>query len=89
MRDIKFRGYNGNLEKFIYGSLLIEDSKHDPRPARYYINDNKEWRIVIPQTVGQYTGLKDSEGNEIYEGDVLVSKNYGKKYFDKVEYIGN
>lgn len=68
MREIKFRGrdkrYDGTWEPWMYGSLDLSDLW----PA---IIENGAPLSVQRETVGQYTGLKDKNDIEIYEGDVL------------------
>ena len=69
MREIKFRGRS--CDKWLYGSLHVNESGQPAisTPAHFV------FRCVAPETVGQYTGLKDSKGREIYEGDILHCKN--------------
>ena len=74
MREIKFRGKRRDGYGWVYGSL--DSSDVVPRILRMeeigeYGTRHPEKYEVLPSSVGEYTGLKDSDGNEIYEGDLI------------------
>lgn len=101
MREILFRGKrkdNGEWVEGFYSQFHNRPAIDEPNSHQIFelIDEGVKifgtsiggfWRIVDPETIGQYTGLTDKNDTKIFEGDIVKKVFNGNELTGKVGYL--
>lgn len=86
MREYKFRGKRKDNGEWVYGYY----ADYDGSPIIYSFSDPAFPVEIVPETVGQYTGLKDKKGSgeDLYQKDIVLLKAESDGGYSRAEQMG-
>lgn len=77
-REIKFRAKDKGTNDWLTGNLLQDD--YGNCCIVVFVDHHETWYDVQKETIGQFTGVYDKNGKDVYEGDIVLQQGYnGKK----------
>lgn len=81
MREIKFRGRKHGSGEWVYGcAVVFSENLSGHKIAqiiqhKWHGDDEFYNEFVEPKTVGEFTGLQDEDGMDVYDGDIIQATN--------------